>query len=66
VNGQPVHLTGKESYVFVDIFDFYDFKLSESQGRAVITNLNGQSAGYTAQLNAGDRIELGWRENGVM
>jgi cell division protein FtsA len=66
VNGQPVHLTGKDSYIFVDIFDFYEFNLSESNGRAVITNLNGQNAGYTAQLNAGDHIELGWRENGIM
>jgi hypothetical protein len=66
VNDQPVHLTGKDSYIFVDIFDFYKFNLSEANGRAVITNLNGQNAVYTAQLNAGDHIELGWRENGVM
>ncbi|MGN0142477.1 MAG: pilus assembly protein PilM [Roseburia sp.] len=62
INGQPVRLTGKDSYIFVDIFDFYDFNLAESRGRAVITNLNGQNAVYTAPLNAGDRIELGWKE----
>ena len=37
VNGQPVRLTGKNSYIFVDIFDFYDFDLSASAGRAIIT-----------------------------
>lgn len=62
INGQPVRLTGKDSYIFVDIFDFYEFDLSQSKGRAVITNLNGKNAVYTAQLNAGDRIELGWQE----
>lgn len=63
VNGQPVRLTGKQRYVFVDIFDFYQFDLTQSRGRSVITNLNGQNAQYSAELQAGDEIELGWKEN---
>lgn len=63
VNGEPIYLKGKEQYIFVDIFDFYEFDLSASAGRAVITNLNGQKAQFTAVLHAEDRIELGWSEN---
>ena len=62
INGQPVRLTGKQRYVFVDIFDFYDFDLKEARGRNIITNLNGQNAQYSAELQAGDEIELGWKE----
>lgn len=63
INQQPVILTGKEQFIFVDIFDFYEFDLSASQGRAIITRLNGQNAQFSAALNAGDEIELGWKEN---
>ena len=62
VNGTPVVLTGKDTYIFVDIFSFYDFDLTASEGRAVITNLNGEKAQYTAQLKDGDQIELAWKE----
>lgn len=63
INGEPVHLTGKDRYIFVDIFDFYEFDLSASAGRAIITNLNGQNAQFGAELKTGDQIELGWKEN---
>ena len=63
INGAPVTLTGKKQYIFVDIFDFYEFDLSASNGRSVVTLLNGQNAQYTAVLKAGDTIELGWKEN---
>ena len=51
INQQPVRLTGKKSYIFVDIFDFYDFDLTASAGRAIITKLNGQQAQYSAVLS---------------
>lgn len=63
INGQPVKLTGKPQYIFVDIFDFYEFDLTASNGRAIITNLNGENASYSAVLKAGDTIELRWKEN---
>lgn len=63
INGQPVALTGKEQYIFVDIFDFYEFDLNASAGRSIITNLNGENAQYTTVLKTGDQIELGWKEN---
>lgn len=62
VNGLPVRLTGKTQYIFVDIFDFYEFDLNAGAGRAIITNLNGQTAQFSAALKTGDQIELGWKE----
>lgn len=62
INGQPVRLKGKNDYIFVDIFDFYDFDLKASAGRAVVTMLNGSNAPFTAALADGDEIELGWQE----
>lgn len=62
INGQPVCLTGKNRYIFVDIFEFYDFDLKAGAGRAVITKLNGNNAQFSALLTDGDEIELGWQE----
>ena len=62
INGTPVTLTGKVSYTFVDIFDFYEFDLSASAGRGIITKLNGQNAQCTAELKDGDEIVLAWKE----
>lgn len=61
INGQPVRMTGKSSYIFVDIFNFYEFDLTASMGRAIITNLNGVNAPFTAVLTDGDEIELRWQ-----
>lgn len=63
VNGTPVTLTGKKSYIFVDIFERYEFDLTVSRGRAIITRLNGQDAQFASELNDGDEIELAWKEN---
>ena len=63
VNGQPVMLTGKSEYVFVDIFDYYEFDLKAGGGRGVITQLNGADAPYIAVLKNGDQITLAWKEN---
>lgn len=63
VNQTPVILTGKKNYIFVDIFEVYDFDLTVSNGRAIITRLNGQNAQFTSELNEGDEIELAWKEN---
>ena len=62
VNHSTVVLSGKSGYTFVDIFDFYDFDLTASAGRAIITKLNGQQAQYSAVLSEGDQIELRWQE----
>ncbi len=63
VNNTPVTLSGKSEYIFVDIFDYYDFDLQAGGGRGIITKLNGEVAQYTAVLKDGDRIELAWKED---
>lgn len=61
VNGLAVTLTGKSSYVFVDVFSFIDFDLKASGGRAIVTNLNGRGAEYMEPLHDGDVIEIYWK-----
>ena len=60
VNGMPVTMAGKASYVFVDVFDRINFNLNEGNGRAIVTKLNGEVPSYTALLNDGDVIEIYW------
>lgn len=63
VNGKPVTLRGKPSYIFVDLFEFFDFDLSVQQGKSIVTKLNGRNAQYMEPLSAGDTIEIYWRDN---
>ncbi|MFG6355899.1 MAG: rod shape-determining protein [Acetatifactor sp.] len=60
VNQQPVTLRGKKEYVFVDIFDFYEFDLGNSQGRSIVTLLNGRPAQHFEELHGGDDIKIYW------
>ncbi len=63
-NGHFVTLSGKDSYVFVDIFDYIDFNLQESNGRGITTLLNSKAADYMEALKDGDVIEIFWNESG--
>ncbi len=65
VNKMPVTLSGKESYVFVDVFSFIDFDLNASAGRSIVTLLNGRNAEYMEPLSAGDVIDIFWEERNV-
>ena len=62
-NNQEITLSGKEEYVFVDIFDYIDFDLgsSASAGRSIVTNLNGRPAQFMEPLKEGDVIEIYWK-----
>ena len=62
VNGEPVPMTGKEEYIFVDIFDRITFDLNAGRGRAIATILNGRDALFTEKLHHGDKVELYWKE----
>ena len=62
VNGEPVRMTGKDEYIFVDIFDRITFDLNAGRGRAIATILNGRDALFTEQLRNGDKVELYWKE----
>ncbi len=61
VNNDMVHLTGKMSYMFVDVFEHIDFDLSKPQGSGIVTRLNGRDAQYMEEIGSGDRIEIYWR-----
>jgi len=53
----------KKEYIFVDIFDYILFDLSQSRGRMLVTQVNGEDAQYTQRLHTGDKIEIYWKEN---
>ena len=63
VNGESVTMTGKQNYIFVDVFDWYSFDLSAGKGRAIATVVNGKEAEFSQPLANGDNIELYWKEN---
>ncbi len=63
VNGTPVTLRGKQSYIFVDLFDFYHFDLTPRPGKRITTKKNKRDAQYMEPLTTGDMIEIYWRDN---
>ena len=57
VNSEKVTLSGKESYVFVDIFDKIKFDLTSNKGMLMLI-LNNEKASFYSPLHDGDNIEL--------
>lgn len=62
VNGENVIMDGKDNYVFVDIFDFYEFDLTKPKGDGIVTKINGHSAEFLESLHDGDVLEIYWKE----
>ena len=61
VNGDPVIMNNKESYVFVDVFDHIDFDLkNRPAGKGIVTELNSRKANFTEPLNEGDFLDIRW------
>lgn len=60
VNDKDVTLKGKKSYIFVDIFNYVEFDLSNSKGQLVLL-LNGNRAGFYDNLKERDKIEIKWK-----
>ncbi len=63
INGEKFTLTGKNDYIFVDIFNVYPFDLTSSRGRGIATLVNGRDAQFSEPLQDGDKIEVYWKEN---
>ena len=61
VNGQQVCMSGKKTYVFVDVFEYIDFDLSKPQGSGIVTKLNGREAQYMETIHGGAVIEIYWK-----
>ena len=62
VNDELVILKGKPDYIYVDVFQFYEFDLSRPKGKAVVTMINGREAQYIEPLANGDRLQIYWRD----
>lgn len=62
VNDEWVHLPFKEtSYMFVNIFDFINFDISQPKGTIQLM-LNGEKAAVTDSIKNGDEIEIYWKK----
>lgn len=62
INNEPVKLSNKTNYIFVDIFDFYPFDLTKAKGNELVRTLNGEQADFTSPLKEKDMIELYWKD----
>ncbi len=62
VNNEQIRLSGKRSYIFVDVFEYIDFDLSKPQGSGIVTTLNGREAQYMEKIISGDVIEIYWKD----
>lgn len=60
-NHKTYKMTGKERYVFVEIFELIHFDTSKMQGKELVMLLNGQKAEHFDELENGDVIEIFWR-----
>ncbi|HHV74349.1 MAG TPA: pilus assembly protein PilM [Thermoanaerobacterium sp.] len=56
INGDKKILTGKQQYIFVDIFNTVDFDMPKNKIPQM--TLNGKKASYTDILKKGDKIEI--------
>ena len=65
VNGEKIIMKGKDSYIFVDIFDYIDFDLKDSRGRKIITRIDGVPvANYMQEISKGAVIDVFWENIG--
>lgn len=61
-NQKNYTLSGKNSYVFVEIFDVMQFDTTTVQGEELVMLLNGRKAEHFDELHDGDQIEIYWRK----
>ncbi|WP_129596147.1 cell division protein FtsA [Anaerophilus nitritogenes] len=62
VNNKEIEMLKKgKEFIFVDIFDYFDFDRTKAQG-TLIMELNGERAAYTDSIQDGDRIEIYWKK----
>lgn len=59
VNDKKLVIPDMKETMFVQIFNYIDFDLSEPKGN-IILELNGKTAGYTDIIKSGDTIKIYW------
>lgn len=62
VNGKAITLTGKKEYVFVDVFDKYDFDLKNVGGTKLVQKIDGVDVDHFSPLHQGAVVEIYWKE----
>lgn len=62
VNDTPVYLSGKASYMLVDILDVYPFDIEEARNSTLVLEVNGEAAEFTTTINMNDCITMVWKE----
>ena len=62
VNGKAITLTGKKEYVFVDVFDKYDFDLKNVGGTRLVQTIDGVGADHFSPLQQGAVVEIYWED----
>lgn len=62
VNGKAITLTGKKEYVFVDIFDKYDFDLKNVGGTKLVQTIDGVDVDHFSPLHQGAVVEIYWKK----
>lgn len=62
VNDTDILLSGKSSYIFVDILDVYPFDTSVAGGTSIVTTINGTDATFSTPIQEGDQIALYWKD----
>lgn len=60
VNGEPVILKGKESYILVDVLDFYPVDTSVAHGDHLETKINGIDSDFSKPLKPNDQVTIQW------
>lgn len=61
VNGSPTTLTGKFSYILVDVLDVIAFDLSLAASKSLVITVNGEQGSFVTSLVDGDCIEMIWK-----
>mgnify|MGYP004607418997 CR=1 FL=1 len=62
VNNKQITLAGKSNYVFVDIFEKYEFDLHTVKGSKLVQKIDGEDAQHFSPLHNGAVVELYWKE----
>ncbi len=63
INGKKMVLSGKKDYIFVDVYNVINFDPSESNGRPLVTKINGKKCGYSDELHDNDEVEVYWQSD---
>lgn len=62
VNNTPVTLSGKASYIFVDVLDKYHFDMSELRGELIQMINDRRVHDFMGRIHDGDKLTLKWSD----